>query len=492
LGFGPPSGAHPCDRDHEDDRRREQHGPVDEEKSGSGTVLSASEAPDGSQVARAAHDQGGESEKDERETEPGEVRVCRTRRVEENGQLAKEEIELLDHETKGDETDARTDPGEERALGGEIGTGIGGFVHGDRRGSVIVDRSRRGTGMQAFGSRRGLFVPCPEGASPGAQGTSERAWYAAPCACATGASLARRSSALPSLEAASLAILGAILLVHAAWAGPNPARSSDRRTVVHLGLAALGVRPGGRFAAVLLPSASAGCRGRLCRRGDGRAGDRTERAGRGRLVKRSSTAFGRRLVEWTIVATPIFALSMSSVLDHRLAYDNHGIFYRPYQLDFEHGVMAAEGLGALWFGARSRLGRTFWQAIDASLFTAATTTAMKYAFSRARPYQSSDPHDFFQGNCCQSFPSGEVAYQASVVTPFIAEYRKRDPWIWGLEIFPLYDAVARMKTWGHWQTDVISGFAIGTAWGIFAHEERVPFTVSVLPGGVTVGFDRRF
>jgi hypothetical protein len=170
LGFGLPSGAHPCDRDHEDDRRREQHGPVDEEKSGSGTVLSASEAPDGSQVARAAHDQGGESEKDERETEPGEVRVCRTRRVEENGQLAKEEIELLDHETKGDETDARTDPGEERALGGEIGTGIGGFVHGDRRGSVIVDRSRRGTGMQAFGSRRGLFVPCPEGASPARRG----------------------------------------------------------------------------------------------------------------------------------------------------------------------------------------------------------------------------------------------------------------------------------------------------------------------------------
>jgi undecaprenyl-diphosphatase len=204
------------------------------------------------------------------------------------------------------------------------------------------------------------------------------------------------------------------------------------------------------------------------------------------------TAFGRRLVEWTVVATPVFALTASSVLDHRLAYDDHGIFYRPYQLDFEHGVMALEGVGALWFGARTRLGRTFWQAIDSSLFTAATTTVMKYAFSRARPYQSSDPHDFFQGNCCQSFPSGEVAYQASVVTPFIAEYRRSDPWIWALEIFPLYDAVARMKTRGHWQTDVISGFAIGTAWGIFAHEERVPFTVSLLPGGVTVGLERRF
>lgn len=205
-----------------------------------------------------------------------------------------------------------------------------------------------------------------------------------------------------------------------------------------------------------------------------------------------STRLGRHLVEWTIVATPIFALTASGVLDHRLAYDNHGIFYRPYQLDFEHGVMAVEGLGAIWFGSRSRLGRTFWQAIDASLFTAATTTAMKYAFSRARPYQSSNPHDFFQGNCCQSFPSGEVAYQASVVTPFIAEYHRQYPWIWALEALPLYDAIARMKTWGHWQTDVISGFAIGTAWGIYAHEEKVPFTVAVLPRGFTVGLNERF
>ena len=278
----------------------------------------------------------------------------------------------------------------------------------------------------------------------------------------------------------------------------SPARSSVRPPAVHLALRDLGVLPRGwatDTAAASLPSVPRF--GSLFRDGP-RAGDpppgpvtsRREEA-RHRSEWRS-TAFGRRLVEWTIVATPVFALTASSVLDHRLAYDNHGIFYRPYQLDFEHGVMAAEGLGALWFGARSRLGRTFWQAIDSSLYTAATTTVMKYAFSRARPYQSPDPHDFFQGNCCQSFPSGEVAYQASVVTPFIAEYYRRDPWIWALEIFPVYDAVARMKTWGHWQTDVISGFAIGTAWGIFAHEERVPFTVSVLPGGLTVGFDRSF
>lgn len=279
---------------------------------------------------------------------------------------------------------------------------------------------------------------------------------------------------------------------------PPPARSLVRPPAVHLALRDLGIHPRGwatDTATVSLPSVPRF--GPLFRDGS-RAGDPPPRpvtSRRGDARHRSewrSTAFGRRLVEWTIVATPVFALTASSVLDHRLAYDSHGIFYRPYQLDFEHGVMAAEGLGALWFGARSRLGRTFWQAIDSSLYTAATTTVMKYAFSRARPYQSPDPHDFFQGNCCQSFPSGEVAYQASVVTPFIAEYYRRDPWIWALEIFPVYDAVARMKTWGHWQTDVISGFAIGTAWGIFAHEERVPFTVSVLPGGLTVGLDRRF
>ncbi len=290
--------------------------------------------------------------------------------------------------------------------------------------------------------------------------------------------------------------LGTLLFLPAAHATGRPPALPFRSGVAHLGLRDLGIRVRGRLAAIREPSGRR-CLGLLCSHNTagtdaGRSPARTQGREQSRLSTRASTAFGRRLVEWTIVATPLFALTASSVLDHRLAYDNHGIFYRPYQLDFEHGVMAAEGFGALWFGARTRLGRTFWQAIDASLYTAATTTLMKYAFARARPYQSQDPHDFFQGNCCQSFPSGEVAYQASVVTPFIAEYYRRDPWIWGLELLPVYDAAARMKTWGHWQTDVISGFAIGTAWGIFAHEERVPFTVSILPGGVTVGFDRSF
>ena len=199
------------------------------------------------------------------------------------------------------------------------------------------------------------------------------------------------------------------------------------------------------------------------------------------------------LVEWTVALSPLFALTASSFLDHRYPpNDAPGMWQRSYQLDLEHGVMAIEGAGALWLGGRSRLGRTFWQALDSSLFTAITTTALKYAFARARPFQSSNPHDFFQGNCCQSFPSGEVAFQASFVTPFIAEYAPRNPWVWGLEVLPLYDAIGRMKARGHWQTDVIAGWAIGTAWGIYAHEEKEPFILGLLPGGFMVGLHETF
>ena len=62
-----------------------------------------------------------------------------------------------------------------------------------------------------------------------------------------------------------------------------------------------------------------------------------------------------------------------------------------------------------------------------------------------------------QGRCCDSFPSGEVTLQASFVTPFIANYARDYPWVWALEALPAYDALARLKTQEHWQTDVIAG-----------------------------------
>ncbi len=205
-----------------------------------------------------------------------------------------------------------------------------------------------------------------------------------------------------------------------------------------------------------------------------------------------STAEGQHIVEWTLLAAPLAAYALSPAIDHRLHYESSGIWTRQYQLDFEHLVMLTELGGAFWYGGQSRIGRTFWRSVDASIFTAVTTTAMKYAFSRARPRQSKSPDRWFQGNCCQSFPSGEVSYQASFVTPFIAEYHKDYPWVWALEVLPAYDAVARMKTHGHWQTDVLAAWAIGTAWGLYAHDEHHPLILSFMPHGVMVGLHVHF
>ncbi len=205
-----------------------------------------------------------------------------------------------------------------------------------------------------------------------------------------------------------------------------------------------------------------------------------------------STAFGQHTVEWTLLTAPLAAYALSPALDRRLHYQDSGIWKRKRQLDFEYAVILGEVGGSLWFGGQSRIGKTFWRSMDASFYTAITVQAMKYAFSRARPRQSASPDHWFQGNCCQSFPSGEVSFQASAVTPFIAEYHKQYPWVWALEALPAYDALARMKTHGHWQTDVLAAWAIGTAWGLYAHYEPKPLILSFMPHGILVGIHVNF
>lgn len=179
-------------------------------------------------------------------------------------------------------------------------------------------------------------------------------------------------------------------------------------------------------------------------------------------------------------------------IDHRLHNDDSGIWKRKNQLALEYAVIATELGGGLWEGGENRLGRTYWESLDASIFSAVTVQALKYTTGRARPSQSSDPGAWRQGSCCQSFPSGEVTLQASFVTPFILEYQDEHPWIWGLEALPLYDAAARVKTRGHWQTDVLAAWALGTAFGIFAHDRDMPFFLGVMPHGVMVGWHTSF
>jgi membrane-associated phospholipid phosphatase len=179
-------------------------------------------------------------------------------------------------------------------------------------------------------------------------------------------------------------------------------------------------------------------------------------------------------------------------IDHEWSLDENGIWARKYQTGIEYGVIAVEISGALWFGNDNELGHTMWQTLDSSIISGLAADVLKRATGRARPEQGNNPNAWFRGSCCESFPSGEVTLQASFVTPFIVNYARENPWIWGLEVLPVYDAIARLKSQAHWQTDVIAGWALGTGVGYWTSTWKTPLTVRVLPGGLSIGLSKRF
>jgi hypothetical protein len=174
-------------------------------------------------------------------------------------------------------------------------------------------------------------------------------------------------------------------------------------------------------------------------------------------------------------------------IDHRWGYDDRGIWKRSDQLILEDGLIGGEIVCSLWEGGQTRLGNTCWRAIDSSLIAGATSQILKYAFTRKRPIQGNDPNAWFQGGSHYSFPSGEVAGVSSIVTPFILAYQADQPAVWVLEALPLYDGIARMKVQAHWQTDVLAGFAIGTAAGYYAWHREHPLVLGLMPHGIFVG-----
>ena len=178
-------------------------------------------------------------------------------------------------------------------------------------------------------------------------------------------------------------------------------------------------------------------------------------------------------------------------IDQRLSYDDHGLWRRSNQNLLRYGALIGDAGLALWEGGESRLGKASWQSIDSLALSGITAEGAKRAFGRVRPHDSPDPNQWFKsGN--RSFPSGEVAEISAIVTPYVLEYRHERPEVWVLELLPAYDAIARMKVQAHWQTDVLAGFAIGTAAGYLAHERNSPLVLSVLPHGFAVGLRTRF
>ena len=178
-------------------------------------------------------------------------------------------------------------------------------------------------------------------------------------------------------------------------------------------------------------------------------------------------------------------------IDHQWTYDDSGIWKRQYQTWLINGMIAGEIAGALWEGGEDRAGRTLWQSVDSTLIGAAAEISLKYVFSRERPDQTSDPNTWFSGHG-QSFPSGEVTVTAAIVAPLVFEYGKDHPAAYALELIPLYDAIARMKVRGHWASDVIAGYALGTTVGYFMHGRGSPLVLSVMPHAIQIGLKKSF
>ena len=179
-------------------------------------------------------------------------------------------------------------------------------------------------------------------------------------------------------------------------------------------------------------------------------------------------------------------------IDHEWNYDDSGIWKRSYQIALEDGLLAADVAAALWEGGETRLGRTMWKSLDATLAADVVAYAMKYTFSRVRPIDSNnDPNLWFKGHGNESFPSGEVTQVSAIVTPYVLEYG-HDHWsVYALELLPVYDGIARMKVQAHWQTDVLAGFALGTgtAW-LVQRSPSSPFILRFMPHGVYVGLGK--
>ncbi len=179
-------------------------------------------------------------------------------------------------------------------------------------------------------------------------------------------------------------------------------------------------------------------------------------------------------------------------IDHRLHYDNSGIWQRGNQKALAYGTILTVAGGALALGDDDKLGDTFWRSVDAMVLTGVAVTATKYTFRRERPSATSDPNQWFKSSGSTSFPSGEVSTIAAAVTPFIVNYGDEHPAVYALALLPAYDAVARLKTRGHWQSDVLVGAAIGTGFGIWSAKRHSPLVLSWLPGGFAIGFVHRF
>ncbi len=181
-----------------------------------------------------------------------------------------------------------------------------------------------------------------------------------------------------------------------------------------------------------------------------------------------------------------------SHIDHKVNYDASGAWNPSIYRGIVNTLTVAQVGGAIWEGSEYRFGKTMWQGIDSEIISGISAEVGKKTFTRVRPRDENNPCLWFQGGNNTSFPSGEAAQAAGLVTPYILEYGSEYPATYGLLLLPLYVGAGRIKNQAHWQTDVIAGWAIGGLSGWYAHSRDTPILIEILPHGVAVGLKVKF
>ena len=72
------------------------------------------------------------------------------------------------------------------------------------------------------------------------------------------------------------------------------------------------------------------------------------------------------------------------------------------------------------------------------------------------------------------------------------EYGKDQPWVYSLGGLVAYEMLGRLKIHEHWQSDVMVGALVGTAFGFYAQGREKSLVLSYLPDGVAIGWKGQF
>ena len=151
-------------------------------------------------------------------------------------------------------------------------------------------------------------------------------------------------------------------------------------------------------------------------------------------------------------------------------------------------------VGALYYGSQTKLGRTFFQSIDAMMLNLGLVYTTKFATARLRPSISNTPNRWFAygHNDNTSFYSGHVSMMTAAITPFVLNFGKESAWVYTLYGLTLHQMIGRVYTHRHWQSDVLVGAVMGSLTGWWATRFDTPLILMPLHNGVYVGFHTRF